>query len=142
MKKLLFVILAVTALISCSGDSYVTRNPYLNAGNFSAPIDMSLPAYNNLRYTANPVVVNVDGWGINGLIVMNTGSGYVAWENSCPNQELSSCSVLRVSGAYATCPCDNVQYSLFTGQPTTPMKYNLKAYRVEILSDTAIRVYN
>lgn len=142
MKKLLFVIIAVMALISCSGDSYVTRNPYLNVGSFNAVIDMSLPSYNNLRFTANPVVVGIEGYGINGLIIMNTGSGYVAWENSCPNQELSSCSVLRVSGAYAKCPCDDVQYSLFTGQPTTPMTYNLKAYRVEVISSTAIRVYN
>nr|WP_322623246.1 hypothetical protein [uncultured Flavobacterium sp.] len=142
MKKLFTLIIAIIALASCSSDSYVTRNPYLNAGNFSVAIDMNLPLYNNLLYTANPVVVSIDGYGINGLILMNTGSGYVAWENSCPNQELSSCSLLRVNGTYATCPCDSVQYSLFTGQPTTAMKYNLKAYRVEILSNTAIRVYN
>lgn len=142
MKKFLFIIIALSALISCGGDSYVMRNPYLNAGSFSAPIDITLPSYDNLRYVANPVVVTVDGWGINGLIIMNTGSGYVAWENSCPNQELSSCSVLRVSGAYAKCPCDDVQYSLFTGQPTTPTTYNLKAYRIEMISSTAIRVYN
>lgn len=143
MKKLFIFIIAIIALTSCSGDSYVTRNPYLNAGNFSVAIDITLPSYSNLSFVANPVVIGIDGYGINGLILMKIGNDeYVAWENSCPNQELSSCSVLRVNGTYATCPCDNVQYSLFTGQPTTAMKYNLKAYRVEIVSSTAIRVYN
>lgn len=141
MKKLFFLLIAIAGLCSCSSDSYINRNPYLNPGSFSVTIDMTLPAYNNLRFTANPVVIGIDGYGINGIIVMNNGSGYVAWENSCPNQELANCSALSVNGAYATCLCDDVRYSLFTGQPLTAMQYNLLAYRVEVLSSTAIRVY-
>ncbi len=142
MKKILTLVVLIIALAACSSDSYVNRNPYLNTGSFSCTIDITLPSNDNLRFTANPVVIRTAGYGINGLIVMNTGSGYVAWENTCPNQEITSCSILTLNGAYATCPCDDVKYSLFTGQPTTPMKFNLKAYRIEILSSTAIRVYN
>ena len=73
---------------------------------------------------------------------MNTGGGYTAFEASCPNQDLSSCSVLDLDGILAKCPCDGVEYNLFTGQATTPVKYPLKPYRVQILTSTSIRVYN
>jgi len=73
---------------------------------------------------------------------MNTGGGYKAFEASCPNQALSSCSVLQIDGILVKCPCDNVEYSLFTGDATTKVEYPLKQYRVEVLSATMIRVYN
>jgi len=142
MKKFLVLLLVIPLLACCSADGFRNNNPYLPGYNFSAPIDMTLPLYSDLLYTSNPVYVSIDGYGINGLIIMKTGSDYAAWEASCPNQELSDCSRLTINGINAVCPCDQVEYSLFTGQPSTPVEYGLKPYRVEIISDTYIRVYN
>lgn len=103
---------------------------------------MSLPLYTDLLYTGNAKKITVAGIGINGVIVMNTGSGYAAWEASCPNQELSNCSGLTINGVNAICPCDEVEYSLFTGQATTPVEFPLKPYRVAVVSQNIIRVYN
>ena len=142
MKKYLILFIALPLLYCCSSDSISNNNKYLPGYNFTFEIDMALPSYTNLQYTANPIRITTQGIGINGIIVMNTGSGYTAFENSCPNQELSSCSVLTLNGINAKCPCDGVEYSLFTGQASTDVKYPLKSYRVQIISPTVIRVYN
>jgi len=142
MKKYLILFFALPLLFCCSSDSISNSNKFLPGYNFSIDLDMALPSYSNLLYTANPVRITTQGIGINGIIVMNTGSGYTAFENSCPNQALSSCSILTINGINATCPCDGVEYSLFTGQASSAVKYPLKSYRVQIISNTMIRVYN
>jgi len=142
MKKYLLLFFALPLLLCCSSDDYNYNNPYLPNYNFSIDIDMNLPAYNNLLFTSNPVRITTAGIGINGIIVMNTGGGYTAFEATCPNQEQSACSVLQINGILAKCPCDGVEYSLFTGIATTDAQYPLKPYRVQITSGTSIRVSN
>lgn len=142
MKKYIVLLFALPMLLCCSSDDFTNNNPYLPGYNFNIPIDLSLPIYNPLLYTANPVVLRSAEAGINGIIIMNTGSGYVAYENTCPNQAITTCSVLQLDGILAKCPCDDVEYNLFTGQPTTPAEYGLKTYRVEMTSSSSLRVYN
>ncbi len=142
MKKYLLLLFTLVFIISCSDDDYNNNNRYLPNYNFTKTIDMQLPEYSPLLFTSNPIYISQAGIGINGIIVMNTGSGYVAYEASCPNQELSSCSLLDINGIKAVCPCDGMEYNLFTGLPDTQMEYPLKPYRVEILSQNVIRVYN
>lgn len=142
MKKFLLLIVGLILVVACSNDNYSYTTKYLPNYGFSIDIDMSLPLYTDLLYTGNAKKITVAGIGINGVIVMNTGSGYAAWEASCPNQELSNCSGMTVNGVNAVCPCDNVQYSLFTGQATTAVQYPLKPYRVQVVSQNVIRVYN
>lgn len=141
MKKYMFLLLLLPLLFGCENDDYSNNNRYLPNYNFSIGIDMGLPLYSELQFTGNPVFINQAGIGINGVIVMNTGGSFTAWEASCPNQELSSCSRLETNGINAVCPCDDAEYSLFTG--LAPNKeYSLKPYRVEVISSTYIRIYN
>jgi len=140
MKQYLLLLFLLPFVAACDKDEVRNNNPYLPSYNFSIDINMDLPLYTPLQFTANPVVITQAGIGINGIIVMNTGSGYVAYEDSCPNQELSSCSRLTVDGINAVCPCDNTPYNLFTGDGG--LKYRLRVYRVEVLGPKVIRVYN
>lgn len=142
MKKYLFLFLSLPLLMCCSKDDLNTINPYLPDYNFSIDIDFNLPLYNNLNYPSNPVRINTAGIGINGIIVMKTGSGYTAFEATCPNQEQSECSVLQINGILVKCPCDGVEYSLFDGSANAQVQYPLKSYRVQVTSSTSIRVYN
>lgn len=142
MKKYLLLLFAVALLSSCSNDDYNNNNKYLPNYGFSINIDMNLPLYTQLQYTSSPVYIGQAGIGIRGIIVMNTGGGFVAYEASCPNQELSSCSTLEINGINAVCPCDEVEYNLFTGLANADVQYPLKPYRVEIISENVIRVYN
>ena len=140
MKRILFIAVILT-LWACPSDDTYTRNPYLQQTSFSYDINMNLPAYNNLLFPSNYVIL--DNIGINGVIVFNTGSGYVAFERSCANHSLQSCSVLTVNGLEATCQCnDATKYSIYTGQITNGSgDYGLLSYRVEQSGDM-LRVSN
>ncbi|MEL1244857.1 hypothetical protein AAEO56_11335 [Flavobacterium sp. DGU11] len=142
MKKYILLFIAIAFLSGCDKDTYNNNNKYLPNYNFSIDIDTNLPLYTPLQFTANPVRISQAGIGINGIIVMNTGSGYTAFEASCPNQALSSCSGLTLDGINVVCNCDNVSYSLFTGLASTAVQYPLKPYRVQVVGQNMIRVYN
>ena len=129
-------------LLACDSDDRRVRNRYLPDYNFVLDIDFTLPLYTRLRYPSDPVFIDIAGKGINGVIVMNTGGGFMAFEASCPNQPLTDCSRLTLDGINAVCPCDDVAYNLFTGLATTKVEYPLKSYRVEIVSADFIRVHN
>jgi nitrite reductase/ring-hydroxylating ferredoxin subunit len=98
---------------------------------------MNLPAYSNLKYASNAVFYA--GVGAKGIYVFNTGSGYNAFDAACPNQVISSCSTMTLKGINVVCPCDDTEYSLFTGQGK--LQYPLKQYRVEV-NGNVLRVYN
>ncbi|MEW5674764.1 hypothetical protein ABGT15_00435 [Flavobacterium enshiense] len=133
MKKIFFLIAAVL-LLSCDKDNdNNNNNPYLPNYPVNVQLNKSLPEYDNLNYVANPVYVNIAGVGIRGLIVMKTGEGsYAAFDRACPNQNLSSCSTMTINGINAKCPCDDKEYSLFTGLPTTQAQYPMKQYRAQL----------
>jgi nitrite reductase/ring-hydroxylating ferredoxin subunit len=140
MKKLILLLAFVSISLGCDKDDYVSQNPYLPNYNFEIELDLNLPAYSQLNFPSNPVRIFQAGAGINGIIVMKTGSGFTAWEVTCPNQPITECSILEIDGINAVCPCDEVAYSLFNGQGAA--QYPLKQYRVDVLTPTFIRVYN
>lgn len=141
MKKYLLLVLLLPFIKACSNDDNRNGNPHLPDYNFSINIDTDLPLYGDLVFIGKPVYIGQEGIGINGIIVMKTGSGYSAFEATCPNQAMSSCSFLEVDGIVATCPCDGVEYSLFTGLGAG-VQYPLKSYRVEVIGENIIRVSN
>ena len=140
MKNLFSLLLLVIVFAGCSKDDARTQNPYLPNYNFEVNINLELPLYAQLNFPSNPMRIFPEGGGINGIILMNTGGAFVAWEATCPNQPITSCSLLELNGVNALCPCDNVEYSLYTGYGAA--QYPLKQYRVEMISSTYIRVSN
>lgn len=140
MKKFIVLLMLLSLLPGCNSDDSNNNNQFLPNYNFSIDINMQLPLYSQLQFPSNPLLITQAGIGINGIIVMNTGSGYSAYEASCPNQQLSSCSRLTIEGVTAVCPCDESVFSLFNGDGN--QRYPLRAYRVEVISPSIIRVYN
>jgi nitrite reductase/ring-hydroxylating ferredoxin subunit len=149
MKKYFILLIAFPMLFGCSTNSPNNNNPYLPNYPVNLEINMSLPAYSSLLYVSNAVFY--PGYGVRGLFVFNTGSGHIAFDAACPNQALSSCSMmafkkldandpLKIDKTTVVCSCDNAEYSLFTGQ-STGKQYPLKQYRVEV-NGTMLRVYN
>ena len=140
MKKIFLITILIVVTFGCNKDNAVNDNPYLPNYGFNVEINRSLPLYSSLQFPGNAVKVNITGAGIRGLIVFNTGSGILAFDGACPNQEVTSCSTLTLNGIMAKCPCDNAEYSLYTGQsPGKP--YPLKQYRTEE-NGSIIRIYN
>ena len=140
--KTIFYFLVIGLFLSCDKDSQNNNNnPYLPNYNFSTTVNLNLPEYNSLQFPGNAVYIGTAAVGIRGIFVLNTGSGYVALEAACPNQALSNCSTMVLNGINAVCPCDNVSYSLFTGQ-ASGMPYAMIPYRTEMINATTLRVYN
>lgn len=127
---------------SCSGNSVDNKNCrfLLNVG-VNVSVNMSLPQYSQLQFISNSVYV--PNAGNAGIIVTNTGSGYIAWDASDPNHAPSSCSTLTVSGLNATCGCDENTYNLVTGQAigNGDLQCPLKNYRVE-KNGNVLLIYN
>lgn len=141
MKKIIPLLIAFITICACSDDDIRTKNPYLPVYAVNVEVNLNLPLYSDLNYAGNAVVITQGSAGINGIILLNTGSGFLAWEATCPNQIPESCSVLDVSVPMATCPCDDVQYSLYTGQPNADLRYGLVQYRTEV-NGNVIKIYN
>lgn len=143
MKKFLIIIVLLGLTLSCSKETVNNNNPYLPTYRFSSSIiNLSFPLYSTLQIPGNAIEYNEIGVGVvNKVFILNTGSGFVAFDAACPNQALSSCSTMNLVGIKAECPCDEVQYSLYSGQ-AEGVQYPMLQYRVEVLSETSIRVYN
>lgn len=140
MKKFLSIVFVAALICSCSKDRVNNDNPYLPNYGFTVDLNRNLPQYSTLQFAGNALKVDIAGAGIRGLIVFNTGSGFLAYDGACPNQSLSNCSTLTLNGIEAICPCDDAKYNLFTGQsPGKP--YTLKQYRTEVTASN-IRIFN
>ena len=138
MKYIVLIVFLV--VVSCSKTA-VERNPFLIEKGFDQSINLALPAFNNLSYAGGSMY-----WpngGIRGLLLYNlNGSTIMAWEASCPNHEVKSCSTMQISGVTASCSCEDYQYSLATGQPLSEgATYSLLFYKVQ-QNGTALRIYN
>jgi nitrite reductase/ring-hydroxylating ferredoxin subunit len=138
MKKHLILFLILPFIVSCDGGSFNNRNPYIPNYAVSLIINLNLPQYSSLQFVSNYAVDYSQG--AKGIVIFNTGSGYNAFDLACPNQELSSCSTMTISGIDATCPCDSAVYSLFSGQ-SPGLEYPMKQYRVQVDGNT-LTVYN
>ena len=100
-------------------------------------VNMNLPQYNNLLFTSNSVFVS--SAANSGLIVVNVGTGYLAWDAADPNHVPNSCGTLAIDGVLGVCGCDDGNtYSLFTGQPmeNPDLRCALKSYPVTRLDNT------
>ncbi len=137
MKKFWLLIVFVSVLISCSDNGVSNKNPNIPSYPVNLTVDMNLPAYSNLKFPSNAVIV--PNYGAKGIIIFNTGSGYNAFDAACPNQAVTSCIAMTINGINAICSCDKTEYSLFTG--LGGKEYPLKQYRVEV-SGSVIHVYN
>jgi nitrite reductase/ring-hydroxylating ferredoxin subunit len=137
MKKFWFLIAFVSILFSCSDNGVSNKNPNIPNYSVNLSVDMNLPAYSNLKFVSNGVII--PNYGAKGIIIFNAGSGYNAFDAACPNQAITSCIAMTINGINAVCSCDKSEYSLFTG--LGGKEYPLKQYRVEV-SGTVIHVYN
>lgn len=139
VKKSFFLGLLFLLLASCSRDA-LERNPYLPDVRFSIPINLSLPQYDNLRFTGGSILL--PNYGHKGVIVFNlNGNSYLAWEASCPNHLPNDCSQTQIVGVLAQCNCENYQYSLATGQLLNPSEeedtpYSLVMYQAILRGNT------
>lgn len=140
LMKYVFLIVTMSAFISCSDDDRID-NPFLPNVAVNFVVNLNLPQFGNLEFPGSSVVVNSDGIGVKGIIIYNVnGSLFTASELSDPNHAPNTCSSQTVDGIIATCNCeDGNSYNIVTGQPISGNgQYGLKAYRIEKQGNTLI----
>src|SRR5690606_42041936 len=100
MKKFItLIICSAVVLISCSNDDWNNQNPYLPEMAVNVPINTSLPTYNTLNYPGNAIYIG--GYGIKGILVINTRTGIRAIEATCVNHRNRFCSKLTLERSEA-----------------------------------------
>lgn len=119
-------------MVSCSKSNVNDENCkfLLNLG-VNVNINLNLPQYSQLQFISNSVLI--PNAGNKGVIVTNSGTGFLAWDAGDPNHSQSACSVVNGSGLVGTCGCaDANSFSFITGQSLgEALPCALKAYRVE-----------
>jgi hypothetical protein len=138
MKKIAFFSLITLLFLGCSkNDSNNNNCNNLQNINVYVELNLNFLQYNDLTFIGNSI--NVSGYGNGGLLVTNTGTGFVAFDAADPNHMLNTCSIITISqGGEGICGCtDANKYSLFTGQPleNSELRCGLKAYRAELNGD-------
>ena len=132
MKAVKFYFIIGLLLISgCAKNNIDNRCNYLLNLDIYYEINLNLPQYSELNFISNSVYIPNVGNG--GIIVVNSGSGYLAWDAADPNRTNLPCSVLTISGLEAISNCaEQNTYSLITGQSIgVALTCSLKPYRVE-----------
>lgn len=144
MRKI-FVLIVLTLFISCSDDERPgQRNPNLLPINFKFTLDLSLPQYSQLQFSSNAIYVNGANYGNAGVIIVNIGGTFLAFDAADPNHPPSACSALAIDGLEGVCACnDHNRYDLITGSPVTKgLEYPLLVYRVVDNGNGTITVSN
>lgn len=142
MKRTLALILMVVFL-SCDKQQ-TNRNPFLQEIRFAFDLNLNLPLYSPLTNVGSSVYIGNQQAGIKGVFVTNVGFDvFRAFEASCPNLVPSDCSTMTMNGQVATCPCNENEFSLVTGQllnrPDDEQRYyDMLEYRVTVSGNTVI----
>ena len=130
-------------VFSCANDDEGNPNcNFLPDVGVNYTVNLNLPQFTDLNVTGG--VETVDGQGISGLILINTGVRILAWDAADPNEVVSSCSKLIVNGTEAESQCaDGTIYNLFSGQSVPFTKpCTLKPYLVENIGNNSYFVSN
>ena len=123
---------------SCSKNT-IERNPYIPNLTVNYQLNLRFPSNNKLNFAGGGLLIN--DIGLNGVLVFNlSGNSFLAWEATCPNHSMESCSALKLEGVLAVCSCESYQYSLATGQLLNPSRenntpYNLLFYQIRKIGD-------
>jgi len=129
MKKIIVFLAIMTAFLSCDSGATIVNNPNLPNYAVNEALTLSLPQYSQLQFVSNPIIISA---GISGIVVMNTGTSYTAFDLACPNMQFGTCpSAMTLVGLNAYCSCDESTYSLFTGL-SQGQQYPMKQYRAEL----------
>ena len=132
MRKLFFILLFnIIFYTNCSKNINNSQCSYLLNLDIYYELNLNLPQNSELNFISNSIYIPNVGNG--GIIVTNSGTGFLAWDAADPNRTNLPCSVLTISGLEATSSCaEQNTYSLITGQSIgVALTCSLKPYRVE-----------
>ena len=116
-KSVFLTLFFLGILISCNDDD-TTVNCIPNV-NVAAQYNLNLPSYAPLNYPNGYVVLPSDGTnGDRGVIIVNTGNGFLAFDRNAPHICPANNTTLTVQDDIKiVCPADGAEWALRNGQP-------------------------
>lgn len=133
-KAINIIALIIVSVIYTSCNDTQSSSSCMPKSSVSAAYNLNLPLYNTLLTPNSYVELSADGTnGGRGIIIVNTGSGYRAYDRNAPHICPTTNSTLTVeNSSVVVCPEDDSQWLLLTGQPLndTTDGYALYQYTV------------
>lgn len=123
------VVLMFLFTFSCSSDEGVVS--CVPVGNVSRSINLNLPLYFNLNNPGGWIYLEGVNSGTRGLIVVNVGSGYKAYDRNAPHICPTNKSTIFVKDDLKmVCEEDGSEWILTSGQPTKIANRSPRTYQV------------
>lgn len=124
-----FLMICVSACNNDQGRSSCMPHSYVNA-RYSLNTPQLIPLQSPMGY----VVLNPDGTnGGRGLILVNTGARFLAYDRNAPQICPTAKSTLEVvDGLRVVCPEDGAEWILNTGMPVNPATNGVPLYQYAV----------
>ncbi|WP_228063726.1 hypothetical protein [Faecalibacter rhinopitheci] len=128
LNSVSFVFIILTLLNCQSDDGTVSCVPSYT---ISKSINLSMPLYVNLNNPGGWIYLEGINTGSRGLIVVNTGVGYKAYDRNAPHICPTGKSTIYVKdNLKMVCDEDGSEWILTTGQPTKVANRSPRTYQV------------
>ncbi len=125
----ILVILFISFTYSCSSDDGVVS--CVPVGNVNRTVNLNLPLYSTLNNPGAWVYLEGINTGTRGLIVVNTGSGFKAYDRNAPHICPTANTTIYVKeDIKMVCDEDGAEWILTSGQPTKVANRSPRTYQV------------
>lgn len=133
MRQIIIAVFSFLTLTACEENSLNNEEcQFLLDVVVNETINLNFPQFSTLTSPGALFVPNAQN---RGLIVVNTGTGFAAFDAADPNRVFETCSILNVDGFIATSSCeDGNEFELINGAPTAKnpnLRCSLRRYRVQ-----------
>ncbi len=103
---------------NCNTDDGV-NNSCFPESTINVNLNLNLAAYQGLQQSGGWIYYNGELSGTRGLIIVNSGNGFKAYDRNAPHLCPAGDTTLEVeSGLVIVCPNDGANWILTTGEPT------------------------
>lgn len=132
LPRLSLLLALVLVIAPACEDDFESSIPYVEVY-----FSINLVNHNELYTVGYPAYF---GGGYGGIIIINNGSSYYAYDGACPYDIDSDCRIEEDYEPIGTCPCCGTKYNLIDGAYTLsgPSGEPLKQYRVTQSGSTLI----
>lgn len=140
IRKIISLFFLPLVFLSCPEKS--TNIDCVPTSQINVSIDISLASYQALQVNGGWIYYSGNLAGTRGLIVVNTGSGYKAYDRNAPHICPGSNTTLIVKDdILIKCPSDGAEWILSTGQPVSIASRSPYSYYTSI-NGNILRITN
>lgn len=136
--KIFLILVFVGSFQSCDDPK---PNDLLPKRDVNVVIDINLPLYQDLLIPSGSALTPVSPeYGLQGIVIVNLNSRYVAFDRACPHLALNDCTPMSFSYPLLKCACDNTTFNLLNGGISSEVNFQAREYHVEAINGSQLRI--